>query len=81
MCGTLYVEIGATTSVAAASTQPGFRPSDISGSFTAGEAEALSGIKPGAAEIVWTNHGKEITLAIAMTEVRTSGIKFVARNP
>jgi hypothetical protein len=81
MCGTLYVEIGATTSVAAASTQPGFRPSDISGSFTAGEAAALSAVKPGAAEIVWKNHGKEATLPISMTAVRDNSVKFVARIP
>jgi hypothetical protein len=81
MCGTLYVEIGATTSVATASTQPGFRPSDISGSFTAGEADALSAVKPGAAEIVWKNHGKEATLPISMTAVRDNSVKFVARIP
>jgi len=81
MCGTLYVEIGATTSLAAASTQPGFRPSDISGSFTAGEAEALSAVTPGAAEIVWKNHGKEATLPISMTAVRDNSVKFVARTP
>ncbi len=81
MCGTLYVEIGATTSVAAASTQPGFRPSDISGTFTAGEAGALSAVKPGAAEIVWKNHGKEATLPIAVTRIGDNGVKFIARNP
>ena len=81
MCGTLYVEIGATTSVAAASTQPGFRPSDISGSFTAGEAAALSAVKPGAAEIVWKNHGKEATLPISVAKVVGDNAKFVARTP
>jgi hypothetical protein len=81
MCGTLYVEIGATTSLAAASTQPGFRPSDISGNFTAGEAEALSGIKPRAAEIVWMNNGKETTLPISIAKVAGDGAKFVARTP
>jgi hypothetical protein len=81
MCGTLYVEIGATTSVAAASTQPGFRPSDISGSFTAGEAEALSAVKPGAAEIVWKNQGKETTLPISIAKVAGDSAKFVARTP
>jgi hypothetical protein len=81
MCGTLYVEIGATTSVAAASTQPGFRPSDISGNFTAGEAEALSGIKPGAAEIVWMNNGKEATLPISLANLAGDNAKFGVRTP
>jgi hypothetical protein len=81
MCGTLYVEIGAPTSLAAASTQSGFRPSDISGSFTAGEAEAVSEIKPGAAEIVWMNNGKESTLPISVAKVVGDSAKFVARNP
>jgi hypothetical protein len=81
LCGTLYVEIGATTSVAAASTQPGFRPSDISGNFTAGEAEALSAVQAGPAEIVWMNHGKEATLPISVAKVVGDNAKFVARTP
>jgi hypothetical protein len=80
MCGTLYVEIGAATSVAAASTQPGFRPSDLSGIFTAGEAAALSGIKTGEAELVWMNNGKETTLPISVAAPRENGVKFVARS-
>jgi hypothetical protein len=80
MCGTLYVEIGAATSVAAASTQPGFRPSDISGTFTAGEAAALSRIKPGEAELVWKNNGKETTLPISVAAPRDDRVKFVARS-
>jgi hypothetical protein len=80
MCGTLYVEIGAATSVAAASTQPGFRPSDISGTFTAGEAAALSGVKPGEAELVWKNNGKETTLPISVAAPRENSVKFVARS-
>jgi hypothetical protein len=81
LCGTLYVEIGAATSVAAASTQPGFRPSDVSGNFTASEAEALSAVTPGAAEIVWMNNGKETTLPISMTAVHDGSAKFAARTP
>jgi hypothetical protein len=81
MCGTLYVEIGATTSVAAASTQPGFRPSDISGNFTAGEPEALASTKTRAAEIVWVNQGKETTLPISLAKVVGDSAKFVARTP
>lgn len=80
MCGTLYVEVGAATSVAAASTQPGFRPSDLSGTFTAGEAAALSAIKPGEAELVWKNNGKETTLPISVAAPRENGVKFVARS-
>ncbi len=80
MCGTLYVEIGAATSVAAASTQPGFRPSDISGTFTAGEAAALSGIKPGEAELVWKNNGKDATLPISVAAPRDDRAKFAARS-
>jgi hypothetical protein len=81
MCGTLYIEVGTTAGFAPASSLPGFKPSDISGNFRASEAGALSTIKRGAAEIVWTNHGKEITLAIAMTAVRDNSVKFVARTP
>jgi hypothetical protein len=81
MCGTLYVEIGAATSVAAASTQPGFRPSDISGTFTAGEADALSGIKPGEAKLEWKNNGKETMLPISVAEPRDDRVRFVARTP
>ena len=80
MCGTLYVEVGQTAGFASASSHPGFRPSDISGSFKAGDAEVLSAIKTGAAQILWNNHGKETTLAIAMTEVRGNNVKFVARK-
>ncbi len=80
MCGTLYVEVGAATSVAAASTQPGFRPSDLSGTFTAGEAAALSTIKAGEAELVWKNNGKETTLPISVAAPRDNGVKFVARS-
>lgn len=80
MCGTLYVEIGAATSVAAASTQPGFRPSDINGTFTAGTADALSGIKPGKAELAWSNNGKETTLPISVAAPRDDRVKFAARS-
>jgi hypothetical protein len=80
MCGTLYVEIGAATSVAASSTQPGFRPSDLSGTFTAGEADALSAIKPGEAELVWKNNGKETTLPISVAAPHDDRAKFVARS-
>jgi hypothetical protein len=81
MCGTLYVDIGATTSVAAASTQPGFRPSDISGNFTVGEADALSAVQAGPAEIAWKNQGKETTLPISISKVTGDSAKFVARTP
>lgn len=80
MCGTLYVETAAATSVAAASTQPGFRPSDLSGTFTAGEAAALSAIKSGEAELVWKNNGKETTLPISVATPRENSVKFVARS-
>jgi len=80
MCGTLYVEVGATGGFVAASSHAGFRPSDVSGSFRVGEATALSTIKTGAAEIVWKNHGKETTLPIAITEVRGNSAKFVAHE-
>lgn len=80
MCGTLYVEIGAATSVAAASTQPGFRPSDISGTFTAGETAALAEIKPGPAELAWKNNGKDTMLPISVAAPRDDRVKFVARS-
>lgn len=81
MCGTLYVEIGAATTVAAASTQPGFRPSDIRGAFTPGEAAALAGIQAGEAELVWRNNGKESTLPISVAAPRADRVTFVARKP
>ncbi len=81
MCGTLYVEVAAPASFTAASSSTTFRPSDISGSFTAGEADALSTVKTGPAEIVWKNQGKETTLPISMTAVRDSNVKFSARTP
>ena len=81
MCGTLYVEVAGAAGFAAASSSTTFRPSDISGSFTAGEAGALSAIKTGEAEIAWKNQGKEATLPIAVTEVRETSVEFVARNP
>jgi hypothetical protein len=80
MCGTLYVEVGATAGFVTASSHAGFRPSDVNGSFRVGEATALSAIKAGAAEIVWKNRGKETTLPILVTEVRMSSIKFVAHE-
>jgi hypothetical protein len=81
MCGTLYVEVGAATSVATASSLPGFKPSDISGSFTASEAGALSTLKAAVAEIVWKNQGKETTLPISISKVAGEGATFVARTP
>lgn len=80
MCGTLYVEAGAATGFAAASSHPGFTPPDISGSFKASEAEALSAVKPGEAEIVWKNQGKETTIPIALIAVRGESVKFAARK-
>lgn len=80
MCGTLYVEIGASTTVAAASTQPGFRPSDISGAFAADEAAALCGIKPGRAELRWKNNGKDATLPISLAAPRDNRVEFTARS-
>lgn len=81
MCGTLYVEVAASASFAAASSSTSFRPSDISGSFTAGEADALSAVKTGPAEIVWKNNGKEATLPISMAAPRENSVKFAARTP
>ncbi len=81
MCGTLYVEAAGAASFAAASSSTTFRPSDISGSFTAGEAGALSGLKPGEAELKWKNSGKETTLPISVAAPRENGVKFAARNP
>jgi hypothetical protein len=81
MCGTLYVEVAASANFAAASSSTSFRPSDISGSFTAGEEGALAAVKKGEAEIVWKNQGKEATLALTVTEVHEASVKFVARNP
>lgn len=81
MCGTLYVEVAGSAGFAAASSSTSFRPSDINGSFTAGDADALSAIKAGPAEIVWKNQGKETTLPISMSAVRDQSVKFAARNP
>ena len=81
MCGTLYVEVAGTAGFAPASSSTSFRPSDISGTFTAGEAAALSEIKPGEAELTWKNNGKDATLPISVAAPRDNGIRFVARNP
>ncbi|MDD5263773.1 MAG: hypothetical protein PHU43_02955 [Candidatus Bipolaricaulis sp.] len=81
MCGTLYVEVAASTGFSAVSSSTAFRPSDISGNFTPTDPKALTAIKSGEAEVVWKNRGKETTLPISVTEVRIASIKFVARKP
>jgi hypothetical protein len=80
MCGTLYVEVAASTGFSAVSSSTAFRPSDISGNFTPTDPKALTAIKSGEAEVVWKNRGKETTLPILVTEVRMSSIKFVAHE-